>query len=111
MGGEKDLISMKGGVIMADATSIPVASEPAYLEVTLGRAIRVWWALFWRGLLYCGLAGLLIGFVEGLIGFGRPQITMPSGFLVGLPVGVYVVRAALRKQYRHFSIRLVASPH
>lgn len=92
---------------MDDGTSISVAPEPAYFEVTFERAARIWWALAWRGLLYCGLSGFLIGAVEGFWGLAR--LAVPSGVLVGIPVGTYVVRCVLRKRYQNFSIRLVPS--
>jgi len=101
-------------------SSVPptfATSEPAYLDITFGRTTRIWWALVWRALLLGAGAGFVIGFMEGFSGallalhwLGQPITTVTSGFIVGLPIGIYALRVALRKQYRDFAIRLVACP-
>ncbi len=86
----------------------------SFLEPTVGRAARVWWALVWRGILFGGGAGFVVGFVEGLIGamagasaIAIRNLTLVSGVIVGIPVGIYVVLIVLRKNFREFTIRLV----
>jgi len=85
-----------------------------FLEPTFRRATVVWWALAWRGILLAFGAGFLVGFIEGFIGAlaGVPAttiryLTLISGAIVGVPVGVYVVQLVLRKNYGEFNIRLV----
>ena len=85
-----------------------------FLEPTVGRAARVWWALIWRGVLFGAGAGFVVGFVEGFVGalIGASAITiriltLVSGLVVGIPVGIYVVLLVLRKNFREFTIRLV----
>jgi hypothetical protein len=93
-------------------------SEPVYLDITFGRAVRIWWAVLWRSLLLGGGAGFIVGFIEGFVGaslstldwLGQPIVTGTSAFIVGLPIGIYAFRVALKKQYQHFTIRLVPSP-
>ena len=53
---------------MGDSTSLSAASEPAYLELTFKRAMCIWWAYFWRHMVYGGVAVLSVGFLEGLAG-------------------------------------------
>ena len=56
------------------SAGVPARTQ-AELEVTWGRALRVWWAVAWRCLLFGGLAGgavgCVIGFIVGFIG-GSP---------------------------------------
>jgi hypothetical protein len=68
----------------------------------------------WRGILFGGGAGFVVGFVEGLIGamaeapaIAIRNLALASGVIVGIPVGVYVVLLVLRKNFREFTIRLV----
>jgi len=94
----------------------PSASpEVTFLEPTLERATLIWWALLWRGVLLGFASGAIVGFIEGVIGalVGVPgtavrYVAIVSGFAVGVPVGIYVVRSILKKEFREFSIRLVA---
>ena len=93
-----------------------VVSQPLFLEPTFRRAATVWWAFLWRGVLLGFGAGFVVGFVEGFVGAlaGIPSttirvLTMASGAIVCIPVGIYVVQLVLRKSFGGFSIRLVAS--
>lgn len=96
---------------MSDLASPLIASETAYLEITFSRAMCIWWAYFWRHMLYGGAAALVIGFIEGLAGLGgRHLLVSLSALLVMAPVSMFVLAVVLHKQFRHFSIRLVASP-
>jgi hypothetical protein len=96
---------------MSDLASPSIASEPAYLELTFRRVMCIWWAYFWRHMLYGGVAVLVISFLEGLAGLGGNHLLLSvSGVLILVPVQVCVLGVALHKQFRHFSIRIVASP-
>ena len=84
-------------------------------DVTWARAMKVWWSLAWRGLLFGGLAGFAGGFVMGIIGglAGAKAETVSllgtlAGGLAAVPVGIWVVRTVLRKSWSDFQIALVA---
>lgn len=89
------------------------ALEPG-LEITWGRATKVWWSLVWRGALFGGLAGFVAGFVLGffmaIAGASHALIGAASlwaGMLVGIPVGIWVVRNVLAISWSDFRIVLV----
>jgi hypothetical protein len=86
----------------------------AYLEVTWGRATRVWWSIMWRAVLFAGIAGGIFGFVAGgALGAGGASgqaislIVTWGGVLIGVPVGIWVTRLVLRKSWSDFRIVLV----
>ncbi len=76
------------------------------LESTWGRAIAVWWLMFWRGTVGAFLLGLVAGFIIGLTGtllgrFLNLQLAPATAWLsggVGAIAGVFwfmfVVRMA-----------------
>jgi hypothetical protein len=98
-------------VIMSEPASISVASETIYLELTFRGALCIWWAYFWRHMLYGGVAVVIVGFLEGLAGLGGKHLLLSmSSVAVLIPVQIGVLGVVLHKQFRHFSIRLVASP-
>jgi hypothetical protein len=95
--------------------SAPVSdqSHASAIEVTWGRAAKVWWSLMWRGLLFGGLGGGLMGFIIGYVmaTVGQtPQqigvVTTWAGGLVAIPIGIWVVRNVLRKSWSDFRIAL-----
>jgi xanthosine utilization system XapX-like protein len=90
------------------------------LDVTWGRAFRVWWLLLWRSIVGATLLSFVAGFVFGLIYallagvFGWPAVGASiGGGVLGVIIGgvwaVLVVRMALNKKYAEFRIVLV--PH
>ena len=96
---------------MSDLASPSIASEPAYLELTFRRVMCIWWAYFWRHMLYGGPAVILVGFLEGLAGLGGRHLLLSlSAVVVMAAVSMVVLGVVLHKQFRHFSIRIVASP-
>src|SRR5208337_2224253 len=98
-------------VTMGEPASLSVASETTYLELTFRRALCIWWAYFWRHMLYGGVAVLIVGFLEGLAGLGGRHLLLSlSAVLVMAAVSMCVLGVVLHKQFRHFSIRIVASP-
>ena len=87
------------------------------LEVTWGRAAKVWWSLAWRAVLFGALAGMLSGAIIGAFmgATGAPPqtiagVTTWAGGVVGIPVGIWVVRTTLSKSWSDFRIALVAVP-
>ena len=96
---------------MSEPASPSVASEPVYLEITFRRAMSIWWAYFWRRMLYSGAAIFVIGLLEGLAGLGENHLLLAlMCVLVMIPVEMCALGLVLHKQFRQFSIRLVASP-
>ena len=96
---------------MIDLASPSIASEPVYLELSFRRLMCIWWAYFWRHMLYGGAAVLTVGFLEGLAGLGESHLLLSlSAVLVMAVVSMCVLGIVLHKQFRHFSIRMVASP-
>jgi tellurite resistance protein TehA-like permease len=81
-------------------------------DVTWERALRVWWALVWRTMIFGMVAGAILGAIAGvgtvITGRGNPHtIGFALGWLASIPVSIYAVRQVLRKRFRTFSIRLV----
>lgn len=98
------------GMTMSDPASLSVAAEPVYLELTFARALGIWWAYFWRHMLYGGIAAFLVGVVEGLVGLGDNHLLLTLSVApVIAAVSMCVFAIVLHKQFRRFSIRLVAS--
>ena len=91
-----------------------VVATPGGLDVTWGRAVRVWWSLTWRLMLFGGLAGFVLGAIFGAIGgaAGASRDTLAvlgnlAGLMVTIPVGMWVVRNVLRKSWSDFEIALI----
>jgi hypothetical protein len=106
-------------IVIADPYKPPSSSliDPGSdmtIEVSWGRATKVWWSLLWRALLFGVVAGGAVGFVIGFIlgAVGTPAqvittVTTWAGVLIGIPVGIWVVRTVLRKSWSDFRIALV----
>jgi hypothetical protein len=96
---------------MSELVSLSVASETVYLELTFRRVLSIWWAYFWRHMLYGGCAVFIVRALEGLAGLeGRHLLLTLSAVLVMATVSIFVLGIVLHQQFRQFSIRLVASP-
>lgn len=78
------------------------------VEVTWGRAIKVWWAWTWRLVVYSTLLN------TGLILITR-LLEVPNRFLImgvlalvlGLPIGWWVVKTVLGKSFSDFRLALL----
>lgn len=85
------------------------------LEVTWGRAARIWWSIAWRSALAAGVVGIAIGVLVGIAlgAAGRPDLARQFGQLLGIavaiPVGIWAVKAVLSKEYRQFRVALISS--
>lgn len=90
---------------------LSVASDTTYLDFTFRRVLCIWWAYFWRHMLYGVVAASIVAFVEDLAGLRGPRVAPLSAVLVMAPVSLFVLAIVLNKQFGQFSIRLVASPH
>ena len=88
------------------------------LEVTWGRATRVWWAYLWRNLIAIVLASILgvilgavLGFVLGAAGVAPGVIgrfTFLIGAVVGIGVSVVPIRLILGKDFGEFRLVLLS---
>lgn len=97
------------------AAPLGAAQPGAFLDVTWGRALRVWWSLIWRTLLASvlvgALFGALLGMLLGVAGIALGiivSVTQAAGALVGIVVGVVMVRHVLRMSWPEFRIVLIA---
>ena len=98
-------------VTMSEPASLSIDSETTYLELTFNRLLSIWWAYFWRHMLYGGGAVIIVGFLEGLAGLGGKRLLLSlSAVLVMAAVSVCMFGVVLHKKFRHFSIHIVASP-
>ena len=84
------------------------------LEVSWGRALRVWWSITWRTVLF----GMLIGFVVGVAaGIGGNAAGIPAsqvqgissliGVVIGAFISMWAVRKALTGSFSEFRIVLL----
>ena len=95
---------------MGEPASLSNASETAYLELTFQRALSIWWAYFWRHMLYGGVALLIVRFLEGLAGLeGNNLLLSLSAVVVMAVTSMLVLGIVLHKQFHHFSIRIVSN--
>lgn len=87
------------------------------LEVTWGRAVRIWWSYFWRSLIGILAAMLIGGVVGGIAGFLLGMLGAPVGLVksVGLLIGasagiamsVFPIKLILGKDFGEFRLVLV----
>src|ERR1700683_5403028 len=97
---------------MSEPASRSVASETAFLEITFRSALCIWWAFFWRHMLYGGAALIVVGFLEGLAGLGgRHLLFSLSAVLVMAAASMFLLGVFIHIQFRQFSIRLLVPPH
>jgi hypothetical protein len=84
------------------------------LEVSWARALRVWWSITWRTVVF----GMLIGFVVGVIaGIGGAAAGIPAnqvqgisslfGVIIGVFISMWAVRKALTRSFSEFRIVLL----
>lgn len=85
------------------------------MDVTWGRAARVWWSIFWRTFLITILLSVVFGFLTGLLLTlaGLEDKTLLWSQLVGIACailgGVWAVRKVLQKEYRGYRLALIPS--
>lgn len=96
---------------VADVSAVPANT----VEVTWGRAAKVWWSFIWRAVLFGIIAGAVMGgVVGGIMGASGAAPTAAAGIVqligtvVAIPIGIWVTRTVLRKSWSDFRIVLVA---
>jgi hypothetical protein len=83
------------------------------MEVTWGAALQVWWSYVWRCTLLSTILAFILGFMIGIVVvvIGRPEwagtVGAIIGYLVGIPVSVWVLKRILQKDYKGFSVALI----
>lgn len=87
------------------------------LELTWSQVIRIWWAAFWRWLIW---ANLSVGFVFGIVAIGLWAAGIhyvPLSFwitdgavLLSIPAGFMALRLALKAKYKGFRVAFIADP-
>ena len=84
------------------------------LEVTWGKAFKVWWSLAWRvivfGIVAGFVAGAVVGGIAGVAGV-RPQVISQlsglAGLIISVPLGIWVVKRVLQQFWADFRIVLL----
>lgn len=89
------------------------------LEITWGRAVKVWWAYCWRnlialiaGIILGGIVGFILGFIMGAMGVAPHTIqflTAPIGAVIGLGLSVIPMKMILGKDFGQFRLVLVST--
>jgi hypothetical protein len=92
---------------------------PMELEVTWGRAIRVWWSYLWRSIIamivaafFGGIAGAIVGIIGAILKLPLPAIQVFSGILgvvIGLAISVVPIKLILGKDYGEFRLVLLSN--
>ncbi len=90
-------------------------TEAEFVQVTWGRAVKVWWSLLWRGMLFGfltgGAAGFILGFFMGLARVDPAiikNVCTVAGYIISIPVGIVVTKLVLKNRYSDFRIALIA---
>jgi len=84
------------------------------LEITYKNVLHIWWSFFWRALLFSvvagGVLGGIFGFIAGALGVNLEligQVAGILGYLISIPVSIFVFKRALEKKYRDFSVAFI----
>lgn len=91
-----------------------INTEVKFASVTWMRAIKVWWSLTWRILLFGFfggfLIGLILGFILAIMRIDAKTITAIcriAGMVIGIPIGIFVIKIILKKEFSDFRIALI----
>jgi ABC-type sugar transport system permease subunit len=91
----------------------PQSREQAVQSVSWGDALRVWWAWFWRTVLFSLIVGFVLGGILGFFlatrGYGEESIEALSGLvglLIGAVIGIVVMKHILEKGFGGFRLRV-----
>jgi uncharacterized protein YneF (UPF0154 family) len=82
------------------------------LDITFGRAAKIWWAWTWRSMLIGVVLGIAIGFVIGIfsatVGLRHASVVkVVCGIIVFIIVGIWIVTRILKKYFAGFRILLI----
>lgn len=82
-------------------------------KITYKETLSIWWAFFWKslvfGILIGGLVGVILGFVVVMLSLDISYL-MPYagllGYIISLPLSFYVLKKTLGKKYKTFSLEI-----
>jgi hypothetical protein len=88
------------------------------LEVTWGRAAKVWWSMFWSMIIFCLICGIALGIIVGVTrlivarGMGISPVylnVIEMILLFGIAVvgQVYGIKKVLKKKYSDFRVAVI----
>jgi hypothetical protein len=84
------------------------------LEITYKNVLHIWWSFFWRASLFSfvagGVLGGIFGFIAGSLGVNLEligQVARILGYLISIPVSIFVFKRVLEKKYRDFSVAFI----
>jgi uncharacterized membrane protein YraQ (UPF0718 family) len=85
------------------------------IEITWSHVLKIWWAFTWRMAVFGFLIGGVLAIILGatLAAHGMTAHAQASGQLigsiVGIPLGLWIIKVVLTTQFRDFRIALVPS--
>ena len=86
------------------------------IDITIGKVLPVWWAMIWRAMLGSVVAAFVLGVFIGLTmaAAGYPRMggvaAALAGYLVSVPISVWALMLALKKNYSEFQIVFMKIP-
>jgi hypothetical protein len=75
------------------------------LEVTWGRAIKVWWSLAWRWLIFLVVVALVL--VVDLMFLPGEEIGLMFPYVAVIPMSIWIVKLVLGTAYSDFPLVLL----
>lgn len=100
---------------------VPLASPSTapsddYIQPTLGHALRIWWAFYWPTTLMSVVLGfgfgrvLRLSYQNGLATATFVRLTAQiGGYAINYLVAFFVLYYILKKNFRHFRLRMLSS--
>ncbi len=97
---------------LVPATQTTVSTTADFVLPTLGHAVRIWWAWFWR----TSVVSMGVTFLASILLVGSEQPSIVVNVLVWivallsfLLTGLYVMKIVLRKKFKTFRLYLLAA--
>ena len=101
-------------IALTEVTTLPAMSiklDQAKFEVTWKHVFSVWWFVLWRSAVVFYVTGITLWFtLRGFAGVDTGEVMAIGGQVISTIALVWIVRSALRKQYKTFHIALVPHP-
>src|SRR5437879_12674798 len=90
----------------------------SYIQPTLGHALRVWWAFYWRSTLFgfviVFVISLLLGIAGRAAGLSQPLILLAArveSLVCTFIVTLFPMQRVLLKNYQRFQIGVASRTH